>query len=316
MEEQEAKAALERGEIAGYLFIPSDFVQGILERRSVPLRYVVKGGPSDMGTLLMLESCDVVGELTEESQRGIYGMQHFARNEMGQQSGAELWSKVDSLVIRYADSIMNRSGMVKLIPTAGPDGASPVEYSVCAVLTLLALLWGVSCYGILRRRDLSLEKMLSVSRGGAFWYPLAEYLAYFLFTALFFLALCVALPWLLPGVSLNGLSLFFAFLPGLLALTAMEFFLYQLFSDGVGTLLGQFVAIVFLGFLSGCFYPIWFFPVSVQELSLWLPTGGAMSVLRQAFAASVELSSVLLCLLWCALFLAAALLRRRSALRR
>lgn len=317
LSEEEAKRGLEQGELAGYLYIPEDFVQGILERRSVPLRFVVKGGPSGMGSLLMIEACTVAAELTEESQRGIYGMQLYAR-DAGQWSDQEIWSKVDSIVLQYADSVLNRSGIVKLIPTAGPDGASFVEYYVCALLTLFALLWGVSCYGILRRRDLSLEKMLVASKGGTFTHALEEYLAYFLFSVPVFLVLCFALPALLPEgwVSVNGGELFVALLPGLLALTAMEFFVYQCFSHGVGTLLGQFVAIVFLGFLSGCFYPLWFFPVSLQTLSHWLPTGSAMAVLRQSFGGAVRWESVALCLGWCLVFLIGALAARRRALRR
>ena len=65
-------------------------------------------------------------------------------------------------------------------------------------------------------------------------------------------------------------------LPVVMLFAAMQLLLYEWISNPVTGILIQFLGAAGLGYLSGCFYPITFFPAEIQILAPYLPTGAAM----------------------------------------
>lgn len=65
-------------------------------------------------------------------------------------------------------------------------------------------------------------------------------------------------------------------LPVVMVFAAMQLCIYEWVSGPVTGVLIQFLAATVLGYLSGCFYPITFFPAEIQVLAPYLPTGAAM----------------------------------------
>ncbi len=306
---EEAEEGIRSGELHAFVEIPDGFVDALLKRDPVPLSFVAPANTSAAQSVLLSEICDVVGELVAHTQKGIYGMQNYAHSS-GKADG-ELWKKTDLLSLRYVDFILHRNGTLRLSLVGHSDESSFLEYYACAAVMFVLLMWGITCFGILHKKDGSLQMILALrGKGGV----LAEYGAFFLFSCLFFFAVSLSVPLLIPEG--NALLFFVALLPSLFALTAMDFFCCELFSPGPSFLLSRFVFALFAGYLSGCFYPLWFFPASLQTFSAFLPSGAGMSLLRRSFHGGELLFPGAVCLLWGLLFLGGSLLlRKRNLLR-
>jgi ABC-type uncharacterized transport system permease subunit len=87
---------------------------------------------------------------------------------------------------------------------------------------------------------------------------------------------------LVPEPPVEPLALFVNLLPVTVMLSAMSFLLYTLASDLIGGVLLQFFVTAAMCFVSGCMYPVYFFPAPVQKMAAYLPTGIARSQLACA----------------------------------
>lgn len=65
-------------------------------------------------------------------------------------------------------------------------------------------------------------------------------------------------------------------LPAAAVLSGFQFFLYELISDMISGILLQFLAGISLAYLSGCIFPVSFFPESIQRLVYLLPSGAVI----------------------------------------
>jgi ABC-type uncharacterized transport system permease subunit len=101
----------------------------------------------------------------------------------------------------------------------------------------------------------------------------------------------------LDGMSGGGaIMIFVKFIPAVLAVTALQFLLYELTDSVVSGVLLQFVCAIGLSYISGCFYPISFFPRSIQLLSSVMPSGiarGYLSALISGAECGGELAALM-----------------------
>ena len=189
-------------------------------------------------------------------------------------------------------------------------------------MVLLMLLSGVACCPFFFRRDHALSVLLSADRRGP-WHQIAgEYAAYFIMmlinTALLFGVLAIGageavslipeLAGLTPG---GALLLFLQCLPALLAITALQFALYELVDSVVSGMLCQVLCAIGLAYVSGCLYPIRFFPKSIQVLSALLPSGIARAYLSSCIAGGDGLWAAAALIGYAGLLLGGAVLARR-----
>ena len=120
-------------------------------------------------------------------------------------------------------------------------------------------------------------------------------------------ALCCLVCILLLGAMLcipqlrEQITLIFHILPVILLIAAFSFMLYSLSRDLIGGLMLQFFVSVTVCFVSGCLYPVYFFPVKVQQLAQWLPAGVARSHLSGYITGEAPLRTLLLMLGYCVL---------------
>jgi hypothetical protein len=151
----------------------------------------------------------------------------------------------------------------------------------------MLLLWGLAAAAILAKDDWALGKLLATKGFGAPWQVAGEYLPFALFVAANFLFCAVfagafsgftagGLPFL-PGGMAGALRFWFALLPVLLMIAALQFLWYELVPGVVNAVLAQFVLALSLAYMSGLFYPLAFFPAAVREWAVFLPTAVALS---------------------------------------
>ena len=155
------------------------------------------------------------------------------------------------------------------------------------MLVLFLLLWGIVCSPLFVKRSHALPKLLKSRGQNAFSQVLGEYIAYVVLMLgtllLIFVLLAIAMEvtgfelseW--EGQGSGTLFMFFVqMIPVCMMISAMQFLVYETVSGMVGSVLAQFLIAISLGYLSGCLYPISFFPESIQKLAVFLPTGATV----------------------------------------
>ena len=95
---------------------------------------------------------------------------------------------------------------------------------------------------------------------------------------------------------------------------ALQFLLYELSQGVIQSVLLQFLTAMALGYVSGCLYPIRFFPEWMQQAAQWLPTGCAVTFLGAGLTRRAAPAAALGLALYTALFAAAAIWLRRRRL--
>jgi ABC-type multidrug transport system permease subunit len=158
---------------------------------------------------------------------------------------------------------------------------------------------------------------------GALRQVAAEYVAWLalMVASLAFVGLVFSLFLKLSGFSIGELSgstgvfrFFLSMLPVAAMLAILQFFLYELVSGTIQCILLQFSLAVFLGYLSGCFYPIQFFPESIQTLAVFLPTGAGLTYLEARLSGGPCLGSLAAVLVYFVVFFFLTVLIRKRRL--
>ena len=302
MTEPEAHAALEKGTIGAYVVIPENFVEEAMYGRIIPLKFVSTVGAAGVVSVFKEEVTDVVSLLLLESQRGVYGMQGAMKSQDIGGRGA----KMDELAFTYVEYILARDQIYSLQELGISNATGLADYLLCGLLVLFLMLACLPFAPLMIRRDMALERMLSSRGYSPLLQSLCERLVYM--AGLLLLALAIGLPAkaLLPQLSLDLLGL----VPVIFMVCCLSYLLYTLAADLIGGVLVQFFTTLALCFVSGCMYPVYFFPLSVQKLAGWLPTGAARNQLTASLTGG---SYEGLWLLWAyglAFALVAVILRR------
>lgn len=276
MTEPAAREALKRGAIGAYIVIPDNFVDEAMQGRILPLKFVSTVGAANVVSVFKEEVTQVISTLLLESQRGVYGMQGAMKDHNIGGRGKQM----DALAVEYVEYILARDQVYRLEELGISDAMGLDGYLLCSLCVLFLLLLCLPFAPGLVQKDLSLQRMLSARGVKAVPQVVCELGAFF-----------AALAVMVLGVTCLAKGIFGAdafpfdfktLLPVLAMVAAFSFFLYSLSQDLIGGILLQFFTVVAMGFVSGCMYPVYFFPVSVQKLAAWLPTAAARSQLSQA----------------------------------
>lgn len=281
MSEKEAGEKLERGEINAYVIIPDEFVESVNRGENRPLTYAVDSNSSNMGTILMNELVGIISNLFTDSQNAIYGVrQLIAERNMWDIFG----EATDTLFLHLMNLFLNRMDLFFTKCLGASEGLSFVSYYFTAFFILFMLFWGITCSTLFVKHDYALTSLLKARGQSVLSQIIAEYTAYLtlMLTNLFLMIFPIGLVFHLLELRLDEweaepvAELFFflvKLIPAAAVIAALQFFLYELISDMVSGILLQFLTAASLSYLSGCLYPITFFPESIQRLAPWLPSG-------------------------------------------
>lgn len=319
--EDAARAELLRGRISAYCRIPDTFVESIQRGEIEPIRYVSTSGSVSLGAALTDEMVAAVGELLSATQDAIYGTQHLVEDRLPKMKS---WQAGDALGQLYIEQVFDRAAMFQTEILDAPAGMDLPQAMICGVLVLFLMLWGITAAGVFARREPELSMLLRARGMGAAAQVTAELGAY-LMLLLVTLAL-IGVPLLLVlntldldalGLHLHGaafLRLFLRMLIAALMAGTLQFLLYELAPGVIQSVLLQFLTAMALGYVSGCLYPIRFFPEGMQAVAPWLPTGCAVTFLGAGLTRHAAPGAALGLALYTALFIAASILLRRRRL--
>lgn len=319
MEEEEAFSSLRRGELSSCLLVPDGLLDSIVRGRNDRLITCISSeGQQGFESILGEELADIVSVLVTRSQSAVFGMQRVMRNH---DRGAEVAEATERMDLKLLDIVLARTGLYDMEELGISGGLSAAGYYLGAFLVFFLLLLGIHGSPLLVRRSRALPELMK-SRGiGAPGQVLGEYAAFACMNLI-----CFALVFLAVGVVLKGgyirieewggleteflRELFPAVLPVALMLSAMEFWLYELVTGVVGSLMLQFVCSISMAYLAGVFYPSSFFPETMQTLGRLLPAGAAMRYMQAGILGELSPMAAIPVLLYLFLFLGLSVLTR------
>ncbi len=299
--QEEAHRQLGAGTISAYVVIPEGFVDQARYGTILPLQFVSTTGAAGLVTIFKGEVTQVISQLILRAQQGVYGLQ----SAMYDANLGNRGNTMTNLCIDYVDNLLGRDKVYTMQELGIAGGLELGEYLLTGLAVLLLLLACLPFAPRMIRQDRALGRILAARGRSAIGQALTEFAAYTL-------AIAAAVGLLLSAALLLGAELpggtVAALLPVVLLASTYSFCLYGMGGDLISGVLLQFLLTVALCFLSGCLYPPHFFPVSIQKLGAWLPTGMARNHLACVFSQGD--GSLVGLLLYSGLFLAAGVALR------
>ena len=287
VDENEASSQLEKGEISAYVVIPKGFIEDAMSGEINSIKYVTTNGSVGLIAIFKNEITKVIEEILVCSQKGVFGLEN-ALVENGQEDTA--FVQMNILNIEYIDLIINRSETYTVKELGVSGGLSLPGYLLCGMSVLFLLIVGLPYVGVFVKKDMSLHKVISAKGYRAGKQIFSEVLSYVLVNILLVLLIAVAISVFVQVYPNNYLNFWlqpkeiFVFLLQMLPVVVMIsifcIMLFEFATDIISAVLLHFFVSVSLCYISGCLYPIYTFPVIVQKIAPFLPTGVARVYLQ------------------------------------
>ncbi len=320
--EKEARQRLERGKIDAYVIIPEDFIDAIVHGEVKKLTYVTTNSALGITSIFKDEMLNAISVMLVESQNGIYGLQ-YAMDDYGVHDG--FWEHTDAINAEYFKLILSRSLVYEEEIIGISDNLSFGGYMLSGISILLIFLCGITCCPLFVKKDMALPKLLRSSGYPILSQVTGEYLAYALlmFINISVVVLAVFLfsdsaVSLIPELGGMGISRAILFavsiLPVILLITSLQYLLYELSSNLANGVLMQFIVMIALTYIGGCFYPIDFFPDAIRVMSRVLPSGMARQYFSLCLATDNTIGDAIPLVLFAALILIISALIRKARL--
>lgn len=282
LDEPDARESLINGDISAYVVIHQEFVDNALDGKIGKVRFVTREANADVVNLFKEEVLKLISCILVESQNGTYAMQNLLRENGCSMS--QIHEMTDELAIEYIGMIVNRANALEIEIIGVSENLTFSGYMFSGITVLMILLAGIVCAPLFIRRDYALPKLMCANRYGPYTQTSGEYLSFFavmglVAAGLSFIMMMYAgrmadiIPELEAVTVSEILLIIIKFIPAIVLITSLQYMLYQLSGSVISGVLIQFVSSVLLGYLSGCFYPISFFPKVIRIVSDVLPSG-------------------------------------------
>ena len=323
MDEETAKTSLEKDEIVGYVVIPETYMHDIYYGNNTPAVYVTKRSSAGFNTAIASELTDTVSEIVTTSQSFSYSVLDIS-TELRRNSRADS-EKIDTVLLEH---ILKRDDIFSEKVLGIADSVSTAGYYICGMLTLFVFLLGIAFCKVLYKKDYAIYRVLKCNRIGSFKQVLSEYFSFMLFVfiiiAIFTFAEFKALGTIdkleIPELEYfdRGLTIKFVLqmIPPIMAISAFQLMLYESATGVISSVILQFVITTLFGYLSGLFYPSYFFPELAAKIGKVLPSGVAFSYIRKCIAFENSGMDIIPLFLYAAVFLSAATTIRECRIRR
>lgn len=319
MEESAAQKALEKGEISAYAVLPEGFMDNAVTGVIEPITYVTAAGMEGIASVFKKEITQLITDIVVYSQKGVYGLSDALQaNGMGQ----DMYNYMTELSLQFAELIFHRDALYSVKELGISDGLSTPEYYVCAILVMTLMLIGIPFAAIHIKKDYAFCRLLR-SRG----FSSARQIGCEYTVHLLTLMLQVGILLLFAGLVLRLQPIFgesfpedlpVKLIPVVIMVAAWNIMLFEVTDNMVSGLLLHFFAVISLCYVSGCIYPVYAFPKTIQQLAMWLPTGVARGYLATCFTYKAAGKSLMGLLLYSVLFIGIAIwvrLRKTARIR-
>ena len=299
MEEEAAKDALQTGQISAYVVFPDGFMDSALHGEIMPLHFVSAAGSPDIFTLVKEELTSALSKVLLASEYGAFALgdalRAWGKSEL-------VGQKMNDISLSYVGLLLAREKLYTVEELGITDGIGFSDNLVAGISVLLMFLIGLPFGASFIRESMVLERQLYCRGVHSIAQITSEYAAYLVYMLL----LTVIPVAILTRCSVESI---FSLLPVVVCICAIGQFLFSICKEMLsGTLLYILISVA-VCFVSGCMYPIYFFPLSIQRFAAFLPAAAAR---RQIAAVITDTSATdtLLLLATAAVFFSLSLLIR------
>jgi len=317
LEEAQAEKKLSEGKISAYIVMPEDFIANALSGDIKPLKYVTTAGSKGIVSMFKNEITHIITDMLIDSEKGVYGI-NDALDDNGE---SEISGKMmDKLNLEYVNLILHRSDLLEVEISGVSNGLNMVEYYICGIALLLLLLMGIPYAALHIKSDYSLNRLLISNRQGNLSQVLGEYAAHLISVwslSVLIFSVCAAVFFKLGGspdsqliTPAKVLSLSYKAIPVIIMVAAFNIMIFEISGQIISGILLHFFSVLCLCYISGCFFPIYTFPLALQLTSHYLPTGIAREYLESCITQGDILPFLAGLLVYSLLFFSVALLFR------
>ena len=304
MDEEEAKSAMRRGKIAAFIQFPEGFMDEAMYGNIMPIKFVTSVGADSLVSMIKEELTGIIEIMIAHTQKGIYGA-GAAAGAHGGSSGAA----IGEISLQYVEFIISRSKSYRVSESGMFDGLGMDGYLVSGLGIVLFMLICLIFAPVMIRRDHAMARMLKSRACPVFGQVLCDFAVYMV--GLLGIACVVLLLLIIRPEAQISMAMILQCLPVVFSLGAMSFLMYEAASDLISGVLMQFFVTLALCFVSGCLYPITFFPEAVQKIAGFLPTGIARTQIGNCILGCVSWETIAALMGFGYLFLAGSVLIRR-----
>lgn len=301
MDEQSARQDLQAGRISAYVVFPEDFLnkafQGIIE----PIRFISASGSENMISLVKDELTSSLAGIILTSECGSFAIGDALR-DLGYDSRFQT-DQMNEMAVTFVSQVLQRDEYYAVEELGVAGGLRFDEYMICGLSVVFLFLMTLPFVSVFVKEEPTMERLLKSRGVGAFSQTVCELGAYVLFLLLLSSLLLPVLGEVSPAGVLH-------LIPVVFCVGALSYLVYNLSRDLVSGVLLQMIVAVAMCFISGCFYPVYFFPVSVQKMAQFLPAAVAREHLSLLMTQQEPAGSgVMLTATGCACFFAACVIR-------
>ncbi len=301
--ERRARRDLKRRDISGYLRVPDNFVENILYGRNNPAEYVVLDDSTGFETALMSEFASLASDWVLMCQSAVYGMQGLTEDYGDSTAKKNMGKNTRAINTMNMEDVLGRNKTYDTETIGIADSLSLEAYYLCGIIVFFLLIWGISCNKLLIRKDYALFRVL-YSRGiKSFRQIFSDYVSYLLLTlgTLIFLAIVFGITAQSTNLGIRELrganivtcvGFVIKLLPVIVMFTLMHMMMYEMAAGIVNSIVLQLFVSLALAYISGCFYPNYFFPETVQKIADVLPGGAGFSYVRKTLVGAVPLKEL------------------------
>lgn len=318
MSEEAAQDAVRNNKITAYVRIPDNFVDALIHGKDTRITFVCGSSQNTLGTEIVKELVLSISKIVSESQAALYSAYHLYNGKTESDTHKDL----QQLNIQYFDLILGREGLYDLKTCGGTNGLSLEAYLFCSATIIFLLFWGITSSSILTKKDMAMSELLAARGIPPTSQCAGEYLSFFIFMSFNCYLLITVL---LLLIKLKGSFLFqekklFYILIILwliiLCISSLLYLIYNLCQSLSSGILMNFVIALLMGYFSGCFYPISYFPAVFQKTAVFLPTGISMQLLTKYLKNENWVTEGFTLLLYTLIFLLISIFVRKRKLNR
>lgn len=285
----EAEQALKRGNISAYVILPKDFIERALYGDVDKVVYVTSAASQNVVFMLKNEITKLITDMVICTEKGTYGIDEaLEQNGVSDPTGKYM----NELSLEYVDLVFSRSDVLVVDQLGISQGTTVTEYYICSLTVFLMLLFGISFVTVGVKKELSLNRLLISKGNGNMRQVMSEFGAHFitmLVLVLILLGVCAVVlialdkeEFLTSVISDNYLFLLRAVIV-VLMVSAFNMMTFELSGTLVSGVIFHFFLSLAMCYISGCFYPVYSLPISLQKISGFLPTGVAREFLQGHF---------------------------------
>lgn len=306
--EKEAVRLRGQGKIDAYIVVPDGWMSSVVTgRNDKKIKVVTADGQKGMTSILVDRILDTASTLFTDSQSAVFSTQEVLQR-LNYKNTDELRDKYNIEIFLLAE---RRSRLSRLKQYGEINGLSLPQSVAVGALLFTLLLMGITNTPLFVRRNDTLLRMISAKGAEPSVQVMLSYLAYLAHYVVILAAVTAALVIPVSFFRRIPAGIFFVLIPVAVLFTSFQFFLFEITSGVVNSMLIQFTVAVVMSYVSGYFYMENFFPPVIRTIGKILPTGAAFTAAADTVTEGfTEPLDVLILFIYAAFFVVQAMVVR------